>query len=827
MDESRTPLPAAARWVVEFRTVWLVVVSVVTLLCIAGLSRLNFSDNPRDIYARDDAPSRLLAQVQDKFGPDDASIVVVLDGQKLLSRESLARVQGFVELLQARPDLGDVNSVLDARRAVRLGGRTNYWMIVPPADREGVDYQQVREQLLAHPAIARRMLSADGRTMIVAAQMAGEVTEVEQIARVVAGVEQAADKAFGGSSIRARLTGQPSLRVDTFYHLKSDQLKFCIICGATLFLVALALFRRLQPVIVSLAGPGIGVLWTFGAMGWAGQRLDGINVVLPTLLLVIGFTDSLHLVAAIRRLRRAGKSPRDAASGALAELLRPCLLTSLTTAVGFGSLTLSSLLSVHRFGLYAGLGVMALYGAVLTIVPLLSMAPWFRDIVGPHQREHHVSRPALASLGRLVSRAPTVVSLLGIVVLAALAAAGRGVPFDMRWSEALNEASETVAATRHLDRQLGGSVLAHVVIHWPAGQDLRSDAVLRYLAHVHQALEPFSQATATASRTTSRSTGEGSQPVRLGAPSSLLTVLQGLQGPGDSLAECVARLERRAPAVLQRFVDVPGRQLLVSLPLPDAGAAALLPVFNDIERQLSQISASEPGFSAQLTGTTVLSARNLSQVLRELVQSVSLAAVVVFVILCLAFRSLRLGLVSIVPNSLPLLVTIAYLQFTGEPMQVTAALTLCLALGIAVDDTIHFVTRFRREQSEGNSLQQACVGTYQSVGEVIVMTTVVLVCGFATMALSGSPAIRLFGVLSCVTLVAALVGDLLFLPALLLLVGPRSSGRPMADASPADVQSSSGAPSSDALPPDTSPGESSPKGPAAAGNPSIKYQPTK
>ena len=777
MEESPTTLHHAIGRLLDCRTVIGLLVAVLTLAAFAGLPGLNFSDNPRDIYARDDAPARLLEQVQEKFGPDDATIVVVLDGESLLSRASLGRVQTFVERLRASPDFDHVHSVLDARRAVRLRGRTNYWMIVPPADREGVDYDLVRRQLLEHPSLAGRLLSTDGQTMIIAAEMAGVVTEVEQIAQIVARVEKATDELFDGTEIRARLTGQPSLRVDTFYHLKSEQLKFCIICGATLFLVALALFRRLQPVIVSLAGPGIGVLWTFGAMGWAGQRLDGINVVLPTLLLVIGFTDSLHLVAAIRRLRRAGHAPREAAVGALQELIAPCLLTSLTTAVGFGSLTLSSLSSVHRFGLYAGLGVMALYGAVLTIVPLLSLAPWFREITEPGDRDHHFGRSALTWLGRSVSQLPAVISLLGVVSVAALAVLGRGTPFDMRWSEALNDASETVATTRHLDQTLGGSVMAHVVVHWPQQHQLRGDAVLGYLAQVHQALGQFADPT---------SAGEANsgQGIQLGRPTSLLTVLEGLQGPGDTLASGIAHLERRAPDVLDRLVDQQDRQMLVSFPIPDVGANRLLPVFNAIEAQLAQITASHPGFSAQLTGTTVLSARNLSEVLSELVQSVSLAAVVVFVILCLAFRSLRLGLVSIVPNSLPLLVTVAVLQLLGQPMQVTAALTLCLSLGIAVDDTIHFVTRFRREQTRcqqnrRESQTLACLQTYRSVGEVIVLTTVVLVCGFATMTLSGSPAIRLFGLLSCITLVAALVGDLIFLPAMLLLLGPRA--KPAAD----------------------------------------------
>ena len=189
-----------------------VLLGAATLLGLFGLIQLDFSDSPRDIYTRDDGSSRLLEEVHKRFGADDTDIVVVLDSDDLLSRKSLERINGFVETLREDVHIEAVHSLFDARRAVRLGRRTAYWMIVPPDASEDADFDEVREQLLTHPLLRDRMLSTDGRTTIVVAQMPDTVHEIGDIVAAVKSVRDTAHKSFANTSIRARLTGQPPIR---------------------------------------------------------------------------------------------------------------------------------------------------------------------------------------------------------------------------------------------------------------------------------------------------------------------------------------------------------------------------------------------------------------------------------------------------------------------------------------------------------------------------------------------------------------------------------------------------------------------------------------
>jgi predicted RND superfamily exporter protein len=213
------------------------------------------------------------------------------------------------------------------------------------------------------------------------------------------------------------------------------------------------------------------------------------------------------------------------------------------------------------------------------------------------------------------------------------------------------------------------------------------------------------------------------------------------------------------------------QKLVVSSRVPDLGAAALDSTWAQLEDKLLAFEQQHPGFQVQLTGRTVVAGRNLRQIIGDLARSLALAAVVMVCLLTLVFRSLLIGMISILPNTLPL-VTNAFLLVVGNlPLQLTSVVTFSLCLGLAVDDTIHFLIRFQRERREGWSVGQALLRTYHYVGSVLVATSATLGGGFAVVALSTVPALRLFAVLTCTAVLAALVGDLVVLPALLQCSG--------------------------------------------------------
>ena len=173
------------------------------------------------------------------------------------------------------------------------------------------------------------------------------------------------------------------------------------------------------------------------------------------------------------------------------------------------------------------------------------------------------------------------------------------------------------------------------------------------------------------------------------------------------------------------------------------------------------------GFELLLTGSSMVASENISQMLVDLGQSLGLATLVIFLVMVIAYRSLRLGLICLLPNILPLLITAAVIVYSGQPLRVATVLVFTVCLGVAVDDTIHFVSRFRRELAAGQDVEAALKCTFTAVGAALLTSTLILLVGFSSSLISDLPHIRSFVGLSCVAIFAALLGDLLILPAML------------------------------------------------------------
>lgn len=719
---------------------------LISALAVAGIAQLDFNDRPRDIYLRADEASRFLQQTQDNFGADDNDILIVVQGNDLLSRESLRRINELVVDLESQPEIDVVNSLFDVRRPVKVFGRTTYIKLVPPLLRGEEAFDDARQRIAEHPAVRSQFLSPDRKVMVLIAQMPSETVEVIDMSRAVQVVRDRSTVVFANSSLRFRLTGQPLFRVETFVDLKLDQMRVMTVCSVICVVISVVLFRQIRVVLISLIAPGMGVLWTLGAMGWMGQRIDGLNVIIPTLLFVVGFTDSVHLVAAIQRKRRQSRTALQAVLAGFREVGKACFLTSFTTAIGFGSLGFSNLASIHRLGLLCALGAMLLLVAVVVGVSLLSMAPWFRDMSVSRKKSPMKLVPTLW-LAALAERSRYVFGG-GLLLCAALAAASAWLKFDMHWAEAINKRTETMQTIRELEEQFNGSLQAQVVVQWPAEKNLRSNEVLECLQEVHEATVL---------------SGIDRDPV------SVLSLLQQLQGPGDSLASRVQFLEKASASRLNRLVRPDLNQAIVRFSIPNLGARKLRPILDNVDEKLQSVQRNHDGFEITLTGATVVSARNIDDVIYELFTSLVMASAIIAVVLMVAFRSFKLGLISLLPNMFPLLAVTGGLAISGMALQVTGALTLCLCLGLAVDDTIHLVIRFQEERKHCPDTAIALRRTLHSVGSVLLMTTLILISGFSAMLLANSPAINMFGYLSIFGMVAAIFGDLLILPGMIRL----------------------------------------------------------
>ena len=468
------------------------------------------------------------------------------------------------------------------------------------------------------------------------------------------------------------------------------------------------------------------------------------RVIVPVLISLVGLTDAVHLMVEIRTQRAAGLDTRQATRRGVARVGLACLLTSVTTAIGFASLSQAHHEIVREFGWCCVLGVTCTFISVLTIVPLGCRSPlgWRLHIgLGKSLVDGQLRR--IGPLVAWILRHDRKVAWLAIAMTVALAGVCTQLEPDEKRYSGLSESGEAARALRHLDRSLGGLEFGYVSISW---NETATDGELhKVLLEVDRAL--------------------ADEPL-LGHPLGLHELLDAL--PGEGPADERMTLLELLPAELKRSFYAPEiRRATVQFRVQDIGIAKYGPVFERVETEFTNIIERHRKFHVELTGDAVWRWRNVYQILTDLVTSLGTASVVIWLILTVVYRSLRIGLISIVPNFFPLVATGAILYFAGQYLELVTVCVFTICVGIAVDDTIHFLTRYVEETSTEGKHQEMIQRAFTGVGSALLMTTIVLVTGMMTAVFGDARDARLFGIMGAITLTSALFADIFFLPALL------------------------------------------------------------
>lgn len=638
--------------------------------------------------------------------------------------------------------VADIERVQDAHGVLWVGSVPHVTLfgqqpVFPGLDADEDEVLSAKQRVTDHPLIKGQLLSEDGKTLLLG---------------VFAWNEEAMQKCLREARNRlephgmtVRITGRESLKKARQREFENDHERILYTAMALIVGLALIIFRGLPAILVTCSGPGIGVLWTLGWLALLGEELNELTqIILPVMSMIIGFTDAVHIVVHVRQERVAGKNQKEAAETAMLHVGLACLLTSITTSIGFASLLIADAEIIQSFGRSSAIGVLVTFVAVVLVVPLLS-GSWLgrnihrgyeRDVVGQNVQKLSWTMDGVVRHARLVT-------FLGVIATGALAIGAFSLQPDDRLAHRIPHDCEEWQAMEHCDKAFGGIRFLRVLIEWP--ESMPREEVWQLILDLEKRLD---------------------EEETLGRSLSVrhwLSVVPGVEGPGKLGLTSFLPEEFR-----YEFWNAGKRQAQVVSRMQDLGMTVYRPVVDRLEADFREIEKQHPGIRLRVTGEAIVESLIVQRVVRELFHSLLLAAVVIFLVITVAFRSLRLGLLSIVPNIFPLAATASLrAAFFGTSLDISSALSFAICLGIAVDDTIHFLIRFQHEKECGHNTAEAIRRTFVTVGSALVMTTVVMVSGFGCVMTSHLPTHFLFASMAFTTIAAALVGDLLILPALL------------------------------------------------------------
>ncbi len=567
-------------------------------------------------------------------------------------------------------------------------------------------------------------------------------------------------------------TGAGHLKQAAVEMMRRDLLRFTPIALALVLLVLWLSFWSVRGVVLPIVSVLLALVWTLGVMVLAGKAITLGTFVLPPLLIVIGSSYAIHVMARYYEQVDAGARPPELVVRAFLRVCLPLLISALTVAIGFGSLMVNRITAIWDLGLFAVIGVLFL------TVTSLGFIPAALQLMNPEARTRRSGKVSprlsrgLTALAQWASASRRVV-LWGAVLAAAVALSEtRRIRVDSDFLYYFEPDSEVRVANETINQQVVGSNPFSLVIEGSASGTLRRWEVLKLIKDLQGFLHTLPGITSSISivdylellESGLSKTGEKDILVDEAGHIIAAPPVKTFWEDPTRLA-AVLDLMGTSPATFKAIVTQDFRRANVLVRTKLSGSRA-------IEDALARIRAyTAAHFPAELhvhpTGSLVLLSGTTSDIVTGQIESLSLALGVIFVVMSLMFLSAKVGFLAILPNVLPIVIFFGVLGGLGILLNLGTSLIAAIALGIAVDSTIHYMARLNLELQGETEQAAAMVRTLRTVGVPIIYATVALFFGFLTFAFSGFVPIQNFGVLTGVTLITSLGTNLVLLPALL------------------------------------------------------------
>lgn len=516
--------------------------------------------------------------------------------------------------------------------------------------------------------------------------------------------------------LSARITGEDVISAEIVSGLKDDLVSLNIWGALIVTFAAFVFLRDMRMVLVAVVPALLGAAGVMALTVWLGYPITVLSNVIPILLLVLGVADGVHLVGHIK----SGGSVHSAV-----EKVGPaCALTALTTAMAFASITLTGNAQLFEFAVLGALGTMLSFGIVIVTFALLARMITFSDRPIPDFSARTAAR--LTALGTL---RPKLTVILCVVLLALCT---WGFSQTKSWFplyQSLPDNSATLSTNDAIAQDFGG--VFQMIVETDGDWSMTRNLVDR--------MEQMNGAAGILS--------EVNLARWLGHPDTR---------PDQEELDMLPRA-----LVTQLRSDAGASRIFISMPEPMRSEETLAK-FDALDNAARETGAD------RIIGLPSVMRHEAASLIQQLSLGLVVAALGATLLVALAFRSIALVPVLIIPNILPLMLTGASLHIWAQSeLSPTAVLALTIAFGIAIDDTVHFLSRYFEAKAEGHSAHKAVEISARSAGQVLVLTTLLLTCGLCVTLFSDFTPIRLFGGMLIVTLWAALLVDLLLLPALL------------------------------------------------------------
>lgn len=690
---------------------------------------------------------------------------------------TLARLDSLTRRIERKSGIDHVLSLTNARIPLRRDTVYTFGPILPASHLR----EDIRASIEGQPFYHRLLIGRDGGSTLVLIKVNEAVNDSPAQIGLVMDVQREAGELFE----QVAVAGLPYLKMQYARLVSSETPLFTVVALVISMLILFLALRSVRAVLLPTLVVGTALIWILGLMSLLHYRFNVVASVLPALMVVIGMANSVHISSRyFSYFHRTGDRKL-----ALRDTIRTAgfstFLTSFTTAIGFAVLTFSGFGQLSDFGLFASVSIMLLYVLSITLIPTiyhLSLPVSERALRVTSNIRIDAFFDRVAGFTQRHTRSIFVGTALTLVVGVV---GTMQVPTDIYLFSDFSPGSELRRHLGQFEARHGGVLPLEVIIRSSHSGQFRRLANLRAIDSLEDELTELEGIDRVISLADLAKVANqaylGGDPRNFRLPSALE-----LQFLAAGLRQWVSATgQENQPANLPRFTDSTFTVARISLGVQDLGTTGMLTLADSVKARVEHRFPPDL-FTTVVTGTALIGPLSSQVLVDNLIVGLAIALFVISLVMALLFRSVRLTLISIVPNVLPLLLVAGAMGFLGIELKPSTALIFSVAFGIAVDDTIHFLARYKLFQAEGLSVEVSIARTLSEAGRAVFFTTVVLVGGFSIFMLSDFGGTSSLGGLTALTLALALVSNILLLPALVYDFAPRglSGAAPAAQSRP-------------------------------------------
>ncbi len=564
------------------------------------------------------------------------------------------------------------------------------------------------------------------------------------------------------NNIDMKISGMPYIRTMNSKNI-FDEMKLFL--GAALFVTSfifLLFFRSFRATIISMITVIVGVLWAFGFIGLFHFQITVLTAIIPPLVIVIGIPNCIFLINKYQQQIKKGLSKMDALVEMISKVGYATLMTNITTAAGFATFCLTGNTLLIQFGLVSAVCILALFVLCILVIPLLY------TLMPPPKKRHlkHLDKRWMDGLinwmVHMVSHKRRSIYLVSLILLILSISGMKQIKISGSLLEEMSKSEQFYNDIKFYENEFDGIMPLEIFIDTKKEKGAYKLSTLKRIERLSSEIEKFPELSPTKSvvnivKYAKQAFYNGNKNY-YSLPTSqernfMIPYLKSVQNNKN---------------LLSSYVDSTGQYVRVSTFMKDVGTEKMEELENTLYPKIEKIFPKDR-FEVFFTGRALLFQKGTEYLVKNLMQSLLIAIGLIILIMFYMFRSVKMILISLIPNLLPLLITGGLMGYFGVPIKPSTILVFSIAFGISVDDTIHFLAKYRQELlATGNDVIKSTMTALRETGVSMFYTSTVLFFGFAVFMISSFGGTKALGGLISATLLFAMLSNLVLLPALLL-----------------------------------------------------------